>query len=91
MTPDKTGLKSCPFCGEVNPSLMHNSECDWWYLHCDKCSASVGMNDAKVTVSANAEYEIDEYEDCMEFYESGDITGLEPLFERWNTRTETKG
>ena len=80
-------LKPCPFCGASNPSLMHNSECDWWYLHCDKCSASVGMNDEKVSVSANAEYEIEEYEDAMEFWEKGEITGLEPLMERWNRRT----
>ena len=81
-------LKPCPFCGKESPSLKFNSECDWWYLQCDKCYASIGIHDDNVSVSDNAQYEIDEYDDAMEFVESGDIKGIEPLFEKWNRRSK---
>lgn len=87
----KEELKACPFCGTHNPSLKFNSECDWWYLQCDKCNASIGLHEdvelKGMTVSEDARYEIEEYEDCMEFVDNGEIKGLEPLFERWNRRT----
>lgn len=81
-------LKPCPFCGTENPSLKFNGECDRWYLMCDKCEASIGITDEGVTLTENARYVLDEYEDAIELVESGEIKGMEPLFDKWNRRAK---
>jgi len=80
-------LKPCPFCGGKNPSLYLNGEYDYWYLHCDKCSASVGKSN--LPDLEYDEYDVDDScgDNLMDLVAEGKIKGIQPVIDAWNRRT----
>ncbi len=84
-------IKPCPFCGSNHITLCKNSEFDSYYLMCDKCSGQIVKSEHELPnlkIDKSIEYEIDENECLLEFWENKTLTGLEPLVKAWNTRSD---